>query len=507
MPSPSSLHARARWASLSLLLALAACGGGSGSSTPEPTPAPPPGPVPAPSPAPAPAPTPSGSDRIEPYDPGATQAVQATKQGAQAAAAAQDARTVALGPLAATSVKAAALVDPGTPLQIGQARSVGDTATPEAAARLLRWQPGARGTQVAALRFVAEGAHGVRLGVLVQALPEGAVLRAYGTPQGDVVQISARQLQELAARNAQGGADETVARTWWSPDFGGAQTTLEIEVASAADIAAVRLSVPRLSHFTQAPQQAEEALLPKAAGSCNVDVACRPEYLEQSRSVARMLFVREDGQTYLCTGTLMNDASSSGTPYFLSANHCVGTQAVASTLTTDWFLRAPGCGAAGTTPAATRVAGGATLLYAAARTDTAFMRLNNPPPAGIVYAGSYFGTPLQPGTALADVHHPAGDPQKISLGTLQRYSVCGGSFCSSSDATEGTYLTLNWQSGVVEGGSSGSAAFVTLGERRYVVGQLLGGSSSCAVPTGVDHYGRFDLSYREAIKNWLNPGA
>ncbi|AVP56203.1 endoproteinase ArgC [Pulveribacter suum] len=381
-----------------------------------------------------------------------------------------------------------------------------DTATPDATARLLRWQAGLQGTQVAALRFAAEGAHGVRLGVLVQALPEGAVLRAYGTPQGDVVQVSARQLQELAARNAQGGADDAAARTWWSPDFGIGETTLEIEVASAADTDAVRLSVPRLSHFTQSPEQAEGALLPKAAGSCNVDLACRPEYLEQSRSVARMLFVREDGKTYLCTGTLMNDAASSGTPYFLSANHCVDSQAVASTLTTDWFLRAATCGGAGTDPAAKRVSGGATLLYAAARTDTAFLRLNNPPPAGIVYAGSYFGALLQPGTELAAVHHPAGDPQKVSLGTLQRYSVCGDSFCSSSNAADGTYLTLNWRSGVVEGGSSGSAAFVTLGQRRYVVGQLLGGSSSCAVPTGVDHYGRFDLSYRDAIKRWLSPG-
>ena len=57
------------------------------------------------------------------------------------------------------------------------------------------------------------------------------------------------------------------------------------------------------------------------------------------------------------------------------------------------------------------------------------------------------------------------------------------------------------------GGSSGSAAFVTFGERRYVVGQLLGGTASCAARDGVDHYGRFDTSYRTALRRWLNPTA
>jgi len=384
---------------------------------------------------------------------------------------------------------------------------VADTATPAATAALLQWQPTGRGTQVAALRFVSEGAHGVRLGVLVQALPAGAVLRAYGTPQDEVVEVGAQELAATAARNAEGGAQDSVARTWWSPDFGSAQTTLEVEIPASAAPGSVRLSVPRLSHFTQAPDEAQQALQPKAAGSCNLDLACRPEYLEQSRSVARMLFVREDGKTYLCTGTLMNDAASSGTPYFLSANHCVDSQASASTLTTDWFLRANGCGSADTSPAATRMTGGATLLHATTRTDMSFMRLNSTPPAGIVYAGSYFGAALPTGTPLTDVHHPQGDVQKVSLGTLLRYSVCSDGLCRTSDEGEGTFLTLNWQSGVVEQGSSGSAAFATLGTRRYVVGQLLGGTSSCALPSGVDYYGRFDVSYRDAIKRWLNPGA
>ncbi|PWW45652.1 trypsin-like serine peptidase [Melaminivora alkalimesophila] len=486
-----------RRAALSLLLALAACGGGSDNGAPDP--APPPSTVP-----------PVAGDRIEAFDPAAAPAAKLTEgaaRPAQAAAASGMVRTVVLGPLQAPPTKATVgSGSPGAPLQIGQARSVADTATPQGTAALLQWHPSGRNTQVAALRFVAEGAHGVRLGVLVEALPPGAVLRAYGAPQDEVVEVDAQALRTMAARHAEAGADDRAARTWWSPDFGGAQTTLEVEIPHSAATDGVRLSVPRLSHFTQTPDEAQLALQTKAAGSCNVDLACRPEYLEQGRSVARMVFVREDGKAYLCTGTLMNDAASSGTPYFLSANHCIDRQTVASTLTTEWFLRARSCGGTDTA-GAQRLTGGATLLYAAARTDVALMRLNGAPPAGIVYAGSYFGSPLQPGTPLAVVHHPGGDMQKISLGTLLHYSSCSdGGLCRASNETEGTYLTLGWRTGVVEGGSSGSAAFLTLGERRYVVGQLMGGLSSCARPDAVDYYGRFDLAYRDAIRRWLNPG-
>ena len=480
------------WAALPLVWALAGCGGGSsGNGGTPPTPEPPVAP---------------SADRIEPFDPSGTAKAQAAPAPqVHAAAGPQATRTVALGPLA--EAKAATAAQPGVPLQIGTARGVQDTATVAATAALLRWQPTARGTQVAALRFTAEGAHGVRLGVLVQALPDGAVLRFYGATDEGAVEIGADALRAMAERNAQGGADDATARTYWSPDFGGTQTTLEVEIPAAAQPAAVQLAVPRLSHFTVAPAAAEEAAFTAKvgeSGSCNVDVTCRPEYLDQSRSVARMIYVREDGKSYLCTGTLLNDAQSSGTPYFLSANHCISTQAVASSLTTDWFYRSASCNGTSMNPAATRLAGGATLLYASAVTDTSFMRLNQAAPAGIVYAGTYFGG-VQAGQNLTAVHHPQGDLQKVSQGVVLRYSNCSGEWCTGSDGTSGTFLTLGWQQGVVEGGSSGSGAFITIGPRRYVVGQLFGGTSSCENPGGVDHYGRFDTSYRAAIKGWLNP--
>lgn len=82
-----------------------------------------------------------------------------------------------------------------------------------------------------------------------------------------------------------------------------------------ADLAQLDIAVPTLSHFFVPPESAAQPGLSAvgAAGSCNVDLSCRPDVGSESRSVARMLFV-ENGRTFLCTGTLLNDAQSSATP-------------------------------------------------------------------------------------------------------------------------------------------------------------------------------------------------
>jgi len=506
-------HHRFHLAGLLLSLLLAACGGGgsggdnSGSAPETPAPTTPPVVTPPVVTPPATPPATPAANRIEPFDPSAAAKTLAAAdaQLPLARVSPQNTPSVHLAALEDTQAKSATLVALGAPLPIGQGRDVAATATAAATAALLQWQRTAAGTQAAALRFVADGAYGVRLGVRIEALPAQAVLRFYGA-DSSTTQITGAELQDLFESNARAGAGDAAAHTYWSPDFGGPQTTLEIEIPGSAEPAAVRLAVPRISHFTQSPDQAQADWQQKLgeSGSCNMDLTCSPEYLDQSRSVARMLFVHDDGQTYLCTGTLVNDAASSGTPYFLSANHCISTQSVASTLTTDWFYRSASCNSGSVNPSTTRVVGGATLLYASAATDTSFLRLNHAAPAGIVYAGSYFGD-LQPGVALAGVHHPKGDLQKLSLGTLLGFSNCSTSQCSSADADTGSFLRLGWQQGTTEGGSSGSAAFVTLGQKRYVVGQLLGGNAGCAAPSGSDFYGRFDVSYRAAIKQWLNP--
>lgn len=499
-------------AGLLVALAMTACGGGGGgdSTAASPTPAVPEQPT---TPAVPVTPTPVNTDRIEPLDTGLPKSSSSAdaKVSVRSGAAVQ-ATSVRLGPLenAPALVKKAsqpAVLTKGAPQQIGVARPVAATAKARDLMGQLKWQPAGAGLQRAAISFTAEGALGVRLGLVVRQLPPGTVLRFYAQTGGDPVQVSGADVLRTIQRNLDAGDTGDSARTYWSPDFGGAETTLELEVPIAAPLEqGLDIAVPTLSHFFVSPDQATAATFAKVgeSGTCNIDVSCKPELSVESRSVARMVFVI-DGGSFLCTGTLLNDAQSTQAPHFLSAHHCISTQTVASSLTTDWFYRSSACNSATVNPGAQKVTGGAQLLFADSQTDTSFMRLNSAPPQGVVYAGSYVGS-VNATAPVVGIHHPRGDLQKTSTGSVAQFSDCSNEQCFPETQKDGKFYAVGWTEGTTEGGSSGSGLFYTIGSTRYLIGQLYGGSSSCLAPTSRDHYGRFDLSFKLAIKAWLMPG-
>lgn len=483
-----------------MALLVAACGGGSSDAPPS---------------------SPGAADRIEPFDPSLAGAGKSAAEAAPAKAAAPrrmapQATPVRLGPLEDAALQSlqkklaaapaqARPAAPGVRQQIGVARSLAATATRAATLAQLQWQSTASGTQWAAISFTAQGAQGVRVGVRVRSLPPGTTLRFYAQGGEAMFEVSGDEVLQTVQRNLDAGDTGDAARTYWSPDFGGPETTLELELPAQANLAQLDVAVPVLSHFFMSPEQAASQSFAKVgeAGSCHIDVSCRPELSSESRAVARMLFV-DNGSAYLCTGTLLNDSRNSTTPYFLSARHCISTQSAASSLTTDWFYRSTACNSGVLSPQARRLDSGAVLLYSDAATDTTFMRLNAAAPQGSVFAGSYFGDMAQ-GAAVVGIHQPAGDLQKTSTGTVSQFSNCTNEFCTSSTAQDGRFLTVGWSEGATEPGSSGSGLFYAIGSKRYVVGQLYGGGSSCVTPTGLDQYGRFDLAFHTSLKTWLKP--
>ncbi len=412
---------------------------------------------------------------------------------------------VSLGPLP-MAPKAAAVRRAGAPLQIGHGRDVAATATPAALAAQWRWQRLADGSQVAAVAFDTADAQGVRLGVLARSLPEGAVLRFHGSANDAVVEMSAAEVAALRRMNEASGLSGDAAAMVWGPDTDGRIATLEVQLPAGASPDRLQLAVPQLSHLTRTVAQAMQSPEKDTAdigdaGSCNVDVMCTP-YQNEGRAVAKMVYSKQ-GSSFMCTGTLLNDAHASQTPYFLTAAHCVSDQQVASTLVTYWFFRSPSCNASPRLdPAWTRVTGGAQLLYSRALYDATLLQLNQPPPANVVYAGSYFGSGTVPGVDVLGVHHAAGDLQKASVGTLRSYGTClAGGDCMNT--TAGPMMEVIWRTGVTEAGSSGSPMFAQSGGLRYVVGTLYSGSSSCQNPSGADYYGRFELSFADGIGRLL----
>ena len=401
--------------------------------------------------------------------------------------------------LPAFAAPKAEIETPGRPPKIGHAREVAALADPAAVTRGLAWEPVPGGRVRAALAVTSPGAAATRLALRIQSAPAAATFRFY-PPSGETpFEVPFSEVAEQMRTGASAAQADTL---YWSPVVEGETQVVEIEVPAGSE-REVRLSVPTASHLVTSA--GSTFALPKAAASCNLDAVCyQADWSTEINAVARIAFT-DGGSTYLCSATLLADRDTSTTiPYLLSANHCVSTQAIASTVQSYWFYRSSACDSATRGPYSTRT-GGATLLYASSRTDTSFMRLNATPPAGVGYAGWSVGSVPSVGATATGLHHPTSDLLKISFGRLRGYYSCSagdddGFTCDARSTSSATFYSINWTRGITQSGSSGSALFLDNG--RYLVGQLYGGYGGCGEESN-DFYGRFDVAYNAGISQWL----
>jgi lysyl endopeptidase len=408
---------------------------------------------------------------------------------------------LAAGPDAAQAPASTAAL--GKPLQIGVARAVDELKTAASMTQRMTWEGLAAGRTVGAISITSPGAAALRAGLRIGSLPHDALLRFYAPGAGEVFEVTATQVRETIGRNLYFDDDTSEARTFWSPIVEGATLVIELELPAGATVDDVRIASPIISHMVTSA--ATNFTAPKAAASCNIDAVChQATWSAEMDAVARIIYTTQ-GASYVCSGTLVADRdSSTAIPYFLTANHCINTQTAASTLQSYWFYRSTACNS-GKRGDYRTVFGGATLLYATETTDTSFVRLNAAPPAGAAYAGWLVGLTPPPGASVTGIHHPTGDLQKISFGSVDGYYSCLGSgtgafTCGGASPAASAFYGIAWQSGVTESGSSGSAIFTD--EGHYLLGQLYGGSGTCTAP-GVDFYGRFDVAYNSALYQWL----
>jgi hypothetical protein len=476
---------------------VAGCGGGSGGEAAGA----------AGGPAPAAVDVPARVDRVDAYErPAASLALK--REVFTDPAIRPTATVVRLSRLDAAQA-APGKAQPGRPLQIGTGRDIAQAADPQKMRGLLQFKPGANGAgPAAAVSFTSPGASGLRLGLRIDELPAAARVRGYAQGGATAFDLTGTEILAAVKRNRDAGDLSDKGRTYWTPVVEGEEATLEIALPQGASADTVKVSVPMLSHVAVKASELATLMIGQAA-SCEVDISCSADATSQSRATARMIFV-DGGFSYACTGTLLNDTRSSGTAWFLSAEHCIGSQTAASSMVTYWSYKSASCNAQVLDSKMTPLTAGATLLYSSTYTDTSFMQLNAKPPDSAVFAG-WSASPPQFGVELVGVHHPRGDLQKISRGLLAGFLSCTvgltDSFaCREASITGSNFLNTTWSSGTVESGSSGSGLFTSINGSRYLVGQLKGGDASCSDPTGLNAYGRFDLAYNAALARWLSPG-
>lgn len=395
---------------------------------------------------------------------------------------------------------------PVPPLRIGRHRDIPALNTPNSFQDGLVWHSTSTGRQVAAVSVTSPEAKATRVAIRAKQLPDGAVVRFYTEEERRAFEVTGKQIADTIKVNV--GSGDTTEQAWlyWSPTFDGAEISVEIELPEGYRPEDIDVSAPLISHLVVSAGN-YVAIDGQVAGSCNIDVTCyQGTWSSQSRATAVMTYNDSTG-SYKCTGTLVNDWSSgSSTPYLLSANHCISNQTVASTLQTYWFYTSATCDDPQTNSGYQHLPGGAIFLYNSADTDTSLLRLNAMPPAGASYSGWWATLPAT-GSSLTGIHHPRGDMQKISFGSITGYDSCTSVVgsptftCSSATAVSANHVGVQWGSGTVESGSSGSGLYLNSGQ--YLVGTLHGGSCSCSNPTGPSYYGRFDLPYNAALKHWL----
>jgi hypothetical protein len=281
----------------------------------------------------------------------------------------------------------------------------------------------------------------------------------------------------------------------WTASVFGSVVTLEYYVPPGVEAAAVsRLLVTEISHL----YVDLATLFSPRVGTCHNDITCNGGWSGDGNGVAGLGTIGVAGVLW-CSGSLLNDLDNDTfVGYFLTANHCLsgnssdlGTQAQANTTEYYWRYQTPTCNGTAPNPAnVPRTATGADLISRQTRNagnDHAFLRIRGALPGGLTLAG-WDTAAFSNGNGTTGIHHPDGSFKRISFGSISGSST--------------NYWNTTWTSGVTEPGSSGSPIFDSAHRIR---GQLFGGASSCTNQSGVDTYGRFNVTH-PIIRRWLEVG-
>ncbi|MFT5183104.1 MAG: lysyl endopeptidase [Flavobacteriales bacterium] len=264
-----------------------------------------------------------------------------------------------------------------------------------------------------------------------------------------------------------------------------------------------KLNIDQITHAYRGMKSNFEALSNSTnrgpfgnSGACNIDVNC-PEGAEWQIEKKSAVIIVFGGSGY-CSGAMVNNTAQDGTPYFLTANHCLGGQ-------NNWVFyfnhEAAECDDnSGPTDQSIT---GASLKASNADSDFGLLELSSAPPAdwGIQFAG-WDNSDATTVTGTTGIHHPSGDLKKICHDEDAPYHA--------NQAGAAVWYIDEWEAGVTEGGSSGSPLF---DQNHRIIGQLYGGYAACAGSQNngdADWYGRFGVSWDGSsastrLRDWLDP--
>jgi hypothetical protein len=304
---------------------------------------------------------------------------------------------------------------------------------------------------------------------------------------------------------------------------------LVIEMQVPADLASYgELDLQSLSHaFLDTGFKATAADCPAGefgcSQACEIDVNCveGDDWWQVKPSVIRVYTT-----TYYCTGVLVNNSSYDGTPYIITAEHCLNQQYYADRSVFQFNYESAACfGEDG--PLDMSISAAEVKTFGDS-IDFSLIELSQVPPASFkaYYAGWDRSDEQFNGTVT--LHHPFGDVKKISIDEQAPSIPAQPGDVPYSGLEDYHYFSYwwikRWDVGSTEGGSSGGPLF---NQAHRVIGTLSGGNAACGDSIGYDpeterviysvalnyddYFTRFGMAwdYEEskgnALKTWLDP--
>ncbi|HOD49642.1 MAG TPA: trypsin-like peptidase domain-containing protein [Candidatus Hydrogenedentes bacterium] len=346
-----------------------------------------------------------------------------------------------------------------------------------------QWQTMSDGTRIWTIRIYSPEAVAQRVHFARLDLPQGAQIIVYnaGYPE---------EAYGPYTGPYPGGTD------LWASSCFSESVAVECVVPAGVPLARVHITIDKTAHIYVDFAKIQWTKALGDAGSCNLDAACYGDWIQTSWGVGGIGSIGRIGVLW-CTGSLIADSvPDTQIPYFLTAEHCIGSSYEANSVEVYWLWQRETCGGA-LTPVydVPRTTGGADLMAssaASAGSDFALLRLRKQPPSELTYLG-WSTSPQTVGASVACIHHPSGDYKRISFGDL----IAGAAYS--------TVNRVGWNEGTTEQGSSGSP--LMLADTHQIIGQLWRGTASCSMPReagGWDEFGRFDVTY-PMVAAWLGP--
>lgn len=348
------------------------------------------------------------------------------------------------------------------------------------------WKDGSKGRAYWRVGIHSEGARSLSLALDPFDLSQGARLFIY-TPDQRIVRGSFIQ--------SNGGESNNLAIAPIPRD----RIIVELVVPKAQKDEN-RLGITRVSHaYRDVLGLDDEKRDFGDAGACNMNVNCPDGQPWQDQKRAVGMIVANGSR--LCSGALVNNTEQDGTPYFLTAEHCLGAGGSPSGWVFVFNYESSDC--SDQNAATDQSISGATLRADNVDSDFGLLELDDTPPDAyeVFYAGwDHSGnTP----DSTVSIHHPRGDIKKISFD-----DDAPSSAQYQNSIPNGEWQVHEWdRNTTTEVGSSGGPLFDQDGS---LVGQLHGGEADCGNSVN-DYFGKFSVSWdhdaatSDQLEYWLDP--